>query len=196
MNDKQAIIDKILGDAEQAARDNLARAEETAREMTERAQAEADRYCAQQADKPAAVADEWKTRRATVDRLDARKHALSVKKQLIDELYAQAVETLRNDRREAYLHWIARAIAAAADDGDEVVVCEADRKIVTAKFVRSVASDCGKSLTLSERVGNFAGGVTLVGKYCDKNLTVESELQLSRDDCEARLEQILFGEKG
>ena len=98
MNDKQAIIDKILGDAEQAAQDNLARAEETAREMTERAQAEADRYCAQQADKPAAVADEWKTRRATVDRLDARKHALSVKKQLIDELYAQAVETLRNDQ--------------------------------------------------------------------------------------------------
>lgn len=195
MNNKQAIIDKILADACETATANVDRAEQTSRQIVEQAQQQAEQYRSEHAQDATQAADEQILRRRTVDRLDVRKHTLQVKKQLLDELYARVPEVMRTQYKKEYLQLLQSRIAAVAEDGDSVVICEQDKKILTAKWVKEVSAACGKKLTLSKTLGNFDGGVILTNAVCDKNLTLSLELSQLRETTESELETVLFGEK-
>lgn len=83
-------------------------------------------------------------------------------------------------------------IASAADDGDVVVISENDKNVLTKAVFDKISAKIGKKLTLSDTFGNFKGGVMLLGKGVDKNLTFESELALLRDEVEPEVAKIMF----
>lgn len=195
MNNKQAIIDKIISDAEQSAAEILSAAREKAERIVADASEQAEDYTRTHANDAKTASDDYIRRRRSVDGLDSRKADLGAKKRILDELLDEVLRRLRTDRKKDYLALMRATIARSAEDGDEVIVCAADRDLLDEKFVARVARDCGKKLSLGAQTGRFDGGVVLSGKNYDKNLTLDLKIKALREEYETQLSDILFGEK-
>ncbi|MDE6189496.1 MAG: hypothetical protein K2G37_04345 [Clostridia bacterium] len=192
MNNKDAIIQKIIDDANKAADDNIREAEETASQVLARAQKEVDRYLDANADKADALYADALSRSGVVANLDCKKLTLNAKKEVIAKVFDEAAAEIKADKK-GYLALVEKMIVTCCDDKDEVVVCESDDKIITKKFVDDISKKVAKKLTKSSTFGDFKGGVMLVGKNYDKNLTLDLELEGVREKVESKIVEILFG---
>ena len=192
MNNKDAIIQKIIDDAGKVAEDNIREAEDTASQIIARARKEIDKFDAANAGKTDALYDEALSRSAVVSNLDCKKLMLNAKKDVINVVFDEAMDALVADKKE-YLALVESMISSCCEDGDEVVICERDAKVITKKFIGDVSKKVGKKLTLSQDFGDFKGGVLLIGKNYDKNLTLDLELDFVREKIESKIVDILFG---
>ena len=69
-----------------------------------------------------------------------------------------------------------------------------DKDIITSDVVAKISKKINKKLSLSNEFGDFDGGVILSGEKFDKNLTFALEFSMLREESEAELAKILFGE--
>ena len=180
MNDKNAVIDKIISDAQAAAAQEVAAAEEKAGQTVAAARRAADAYAEKMLADKDALTEQVISRGRSVDALDARREISACKSALIDGAFAKAAQALKADKK------------AAAEDGEEVVICAEDEKTVTAAFIAGIAKAAGVKIKLAKERGDFLGGVILSGKKYDKNLTLEEELRLVRENCETAVTDVLF----
>ena len=113
--------------------------------------------------------------------LEGRKLVLSERQALIRDAYSQALLAVRqSDKYEALL---VKMILSVAEEGDVVVFAADDFSKVDRKKVLAEAMKKGNlHLTLSEEKGAFNGGIVLRGKDCDKNLSLEVELDTLRSE--------------
>ena len=97
------------------------------------------------------------------------------------DAYSQALLAVRqSDKYEAFL---VKMILSVAEEGDVVVFAADDFSKVDRKKVLAEAMKKGNlHLTLSEEKGAFNGGIVLRGKDCDKNLSLEVELDTLRSE--------------
>lgn len=194
MNNKEAIIQKIIDDAEKVAQSNIDEAEKTAAQILDRAKREVEKYKNDNLTKADDLYADALERSKVVSNLDCKKLLLNAKKATIDKAFQEAVDDIMKDKK-GYLSLIEKMISSCAEDGDKVVVCKDDEKVITKKFVSDLAEKTGKKISLSKDFGDFKGGVILEGKNYDKNLTLELELSAIRQDTEKKISEILFGNK-
>lgn len=194
MNNKEAIIQKIIDDAEKVAQSNIDEAEKTAAQILDRAKREVEKYKDDNLTKADDLYADALERSKVVSNLDCKKLLLNAKKATIDKAFQEAVDDIMKDKK-GYLSLIEKMISSCAEDGDKVVVCKDDEKVITKKFVSDLAEKTGKKISLSKDFGDFKGGVILEGKNYDKNLTLELELSAIRQDTEKKISEILFGNK-
>lgn len=192
MNNKDAIIKKITDDAAAVAESNIKEARDTAAQVIARAQKEIDKFEELNAGKAEALYQDALARSEVVANLDCKKMMLNAKKEVVDRILDEAIDAFAADKK-TYLALIEKMISSCCEDGDEVVICERDEKIVTKKFVAEVAKKTGKKLTRGDAFGDFKGGVMLSGKNYDKNLTLDLEFESLRDGLESKIVEILFG---
>lgn len=194
MNNKETIIQKILDDAKKVAEGNISEAENTAGQILDRAKREVDKYKKENASKADDLYSDALARSQVVSNLDCKKLILNAKKATIDKAFDEAVADIKKDKK-GYLSLLEKMITSCAEDGDEVIICEEDSKVITKKFITDLSKKLDKKLNLSDEYGDFAGGVILSGKSYDKNLTLELELEAIRQDTESKISKILFGSK-
>lgn len=192
MDGQQKIIDKILSDATHDAGEMLSEALKKAEALVAAKQAEADAEYDLSVEEARKAGEEVVRRRLTVADLEVKKLLLSAKKQAVDEAFEESFKKLLALPKEEYTALVESMIASAADDGDVVVISENDKNVLTKAFFDKISAKIGKKLTLSDTFGNFRGGVMLLGKGVDKNLTFESELALLRDEVEPEVAKIMF----
>ena len=192
MDGQQKIIDKILSDAKHDAGEMLSEALKKAEALVAAKQAEADAEYDLSVEEARKAGEEVVRRRLTVADLEVKKLLLSAKKQAVDEAFEESLKKLLALPKEEYTALVGSMIASAADDGDVVVISENDKNVLTKAFFDKISAKIGKKLTLSDTFGNFKGGVMLLGKGVDKNLTFESELALLRDEVEPEVAKIMF----
>lgn len=192
MDGQQKIIDKILSDATHDAGEMLSEALKKAESLVAAKQAEADAEYDISVEEARKAGEEVVRRRLTVADLEVKKLLLSAKKQAVDEAFEESLKKLLALPKEEYTALVESMIASAADDGDVVVISENDKNVLTKAFFDKISAKIGKKLTLSDTFGNFRGGVMLLGKGVDKNLTFESELALLRDEVEPEVAKIMF----
>lgn len=192
MDGQQKIIDKILSDATHDAGEMLSEALKKAEALVAAKQAEADAEYDLSVEEARKAGEEVVRRRLTVADLEVKKLLLSAKKQAVDEAFEESLKKLLALPKEEYTVLVGSMIASAADDGDVVVISENDKNVLTKAFFDKISAKIGKKLTLSDTFGNFRGGVMLLGKGVDKNLTFESELALLRDEVEPEVAKIMF----
>lgn len=192
MDGQQKIIDKILSDATHDAGEMLSEALKKAEALVAAKQAEADAEYDLSVEEARKAGEEVVRRRLTVADLEVKKLLLSAKKQAVDEAFEESLKKLLALPKEEYAALVGSMIASAADDGDVVVISENDKNVLTKAFFDKISAKIGKKLTLSDTFGNFKGGVMLLGKGVDKNLTFESELALLRDEVEPEVAKIMF----
>lgn len=193
MNGKEAIIDKIIGDATEKAAQIAADAEKQAGAIGEDADKEAKEIIAAAEQKKGAAYDAVLANSAVVANLDCKKALLTAKTELIGKVYDHAAELLRADKKK-YGGLVGKMIAAAAEDGDKVRIRKEDEDVFTKAFVDSVAKKCKIKLSLDKEYAPIKGGVILVGKNYDKNISLDLEFQTLREESEAEVAKVLFGE--
>ena len=95
---------------------------------------------------------------------------------------------------EKYVAFLAALAAKASVTGDEEIVLNArDREAVGEAVVKAANEKLGGGkLTLSDRSGEFAGGLILSRGNVEANCTVELLVELCRGEMSAEIADMLF----
>lgn len=189
---KEAIIEKILSDADVQARTTVEEAEKKADEILALAAEQCKSYLAKSKSETDRAVKEVAERAETVAELDARKMLLRAKSAVLDEVFALALEKARALDKATYKKIIV-GMLNFAENGDKVTVSAREKGIVTKKLVDDVAKAKGIKLTLNDKEGDFDGGIILTSDGIDKNFTFDVEFALLRDAAEAETAKKIFG---
>ena len=189
---KEAIIEKILSDADVQARTTVEEAEKKADEILALAAEQCKSYLAKSKSETDRAVKEVAERAETVAELDARKMLLRAKSAVLDEVFALALEKARALDKATYKKIIV-GMLNFAENRDKVTVSAREKGIVTKKLVDDVAKAKGIKLTLNDKEGDFDGGIILTSDGIDKNFTLDVEFALLRDAAEAETAKKIFG---
>lgn len=189
---KEAIIDKILSDANLKGDAIIGEANEKANEIISLAANQCKDYLYKSKTEIDRLTLEIDERSRSVAELDARKLLLAAKAQVLDSVYAKTLEKLRNLDKEQYSALIF-SMLENAKDGDVVTVSEREKDIVTKESLADFAKKKGISLTLADRFGDFDGGVIISENGVDNNFTLEVEVALLREQTETKIAKEIFG---
>lgn len=187
MDGKEAIIAKIIEEANATSKQIVATAESTLAYALDQTKAEAEEKANR---RKVAVEQECEaivSRALTLARLEGRKNSLSKKQEVLKSVYAEAKAKLLADK-DGYKKFYASVLLKSAEDDDVVSVGTAD-DILDAKWLKSVKS----TLTMSDEKHD-GRGIILRGKKADKNLTVDAIINATKDETESEVAKILFGE--
>ena len=178
---KQELLDKILSDAEERARTIVAEAEGKAASQVAAAEEERAALLDSARKMASAAAPETIRRRKSMAELEGRKLVLSEKQALIGEAYQKALLAVKaSDKYEALL---VKMILSVAEDGDSVIFAASDvDKVDRKKILADAMKQAGIRLTEDKEKGSFLGGIVLRGKDCDKNLSLEVEIENLRSE--------------
>lgn len=189
---KEAIIDKILSDANLKGDAIIGEANEKADEIISLAAKQCKDYLYKSKTEIDRLTLEIDERSRSVAELDARKLLLAAKTQVLDSVYAKTLEKLRNLDKEQYSALIF-SMLENANDGDVVTVSEREKDIVTKESLADFAKKKGISLTLADKFGDFDGGVIISENGVDNNFTLEVEVALLREQTETKIAKEIFG---
>ncbi len=189
---KEAIIDKILSDANLKGDAIIGEANEKANEIISLAANQCKDYLYKSKTEIDRLTLEIDERSRSVAELDARKLLLAAKAQVLDSVYAKTLEKLRNLDKEQYSALIF-SMLENAKDGDVVTVSEREKDIVTKESLTDFAKKKGISLTLADKFGDFDGGVIISENGVDNNFTLEVEVALLREQTETKIAKEIFG---
>lgn len=194
MKGTEKIIAHIRADAKSQADAVLAKAEEQAAQI----RAEYDKQAAQvYADKVRAGTKACQDQMDSVQRIanmEAKKTLLGVKQEMVSKSFEKAQALLIALPEEKYVAFLAALAAKASVTGDEEIVLNArDREAVGAAVVKAANEKLGHGkLSLSERTGDFAGGLILSRGNVEANCTAELLVELCRGEMSAEIADMLF----
>ena len=189
---KEAIIDKILSDANLKGDAIIGEANGKADEIISLAAKQCKDYLYQSKTEIDRLTLEIDERSRSVAELDARKLLLAAKTQVLDSVYAKTLEKLRNLDKEQYGALIF-AMLENAKDGDVVIVSEREKDIVTKQSLADFSKKKGIKLTLADKFGDFDGGVIISENGVDNNFTLDVEVSILREQTETKIAKEIFG---
>ena len=194
MKGTEKIIAHIRADAKSQADAILAKAEEEAAQI----RAEYDKQAAAvYAEKVRAGTKACQDRMDSVQRIanmEAKKSLLGVKQEMVSKAFEKAQALLTDLPEEQYVEFLAKLAARASVTGDEEIVLNArDRAAVGEAVVKAANGKLdGGRLSLSGRVGDFAGGLLLSRGNVEANCTAELLVELCRGELSAEIADRLF----
>ena len=190
MNGKENIINKILSDADARCNEILSKADLQAKAILDDANETVNRDRAALQLRIDAQTAERKRNRISNAELDAKKHKLHVKQQLISRCYDLAYEHLLKLSDSERLSLIGTLLDKYAEKGETVFVTQADAKGVTQLWLNGFEKD----LQLGKKYLKADGGVLLEGEGYEKDLTYRSVIRLAREQTENKVADLLLGE--
>ena len=191
-NKEKILTDKIVADAEAKAAALVKNAEETAAKHLDgvKASAAADRETALAGAR--AQAKDLIEHRLSLVGLEINREELKARRGAVDKAFADAALRMCEREKDEYISIISRMIKKHGQDGDVVLRGKGDEKRITKEAVADISKALKIKLSLSENVGDFTGGVMLLGKNSDKNLTFDSIFRMIREEIEPEIARILF----
>lgn len=188
---KEAILERIISDAQAAADATVAEAEGRAAKIIAEAEARAARdrqgTSAIIAERSKAIADG----KAAAARLDAAKVMLAAKRGVIDAVYARALEKLKALPQKDAVRLAEGLLLSYAEDGDELVFAT---NFAYKAQVLKLAVVAEKNLKNSGKTADIDGGFILIGKNSDKDLSYGALLALDREERQAEIAAKLFSD--
>lgn len=186
---EQAIVDRIISDAEEEARkiieDAERKAAQTIAEANERAARNRAGTEAEVKAKAASIADG----KAATARLDGAKILLGEKRGVIDEVYARALKGLNALKDTDAVYLAGKLLEEHAEEGDEIVFAE-NYAFVEEVSKLSVIKE--RHLKLSPKKQKLDGGFILVGKNSDKDISYGALLAEDRENNQAEIAVEIF----
>jgi vacuolar-type H+-ATPase subunit E/Vma4 len=189
---KEALLEKILSDAQKTADSILADAENAAAARLGALTDELDAYRAGRREIAAQKAKDIYDSRLVVANLEARKTALQYKQALMNRVYNDVLQALCGMKDKGYTDFFFRLLAKNAENGDVLVINEADKKRITAAALQDFCKKKGITVALSPVHGAFKGGFILQNNLYDKNLTFETLVANLREETETDMTAQLF----
>lgn len=195
MNDKDTIINKIIDNANINAEQIVNKASIKKADILRLARDQAKEYRNQVLPDINKYIDDLVLRGEVLSNLEAKKIILAKKKSIIDDVFKLVLNDLKiKENQSQYKRLIENMIKENAEDEDTIQFAETDSKLFDDKFLQALSKKLEINLKLSKTYGKFLGGVLISNKTCDKNLTLEIELDNIRDQIESKIATIIFGE--
>ena len=186
---EQAIVERIISDAEAEAeaiiKDAEARADETVAQANLRAQRNRTGTEAEIAEKAKSISDG----KAATARLDCAKIMLAEKRGVIDEIYRRALSELVNLGEKETVILAGRLLEEYAEEGDEIIFAENFRYNQAVSKLSIIKE---RKLKVSAKTAALDGGFMLSGKVSDKNLSYGALLSADRDLRQAEIAAEIF----
>ena len=185
----EAIVERIISDAEKGAEEMLLEARGKAAEVIAEAQRHADRNKAGTEAELKAKIKGIEDGKAATARLDSAKILLAEKRRVIDTVYENALKKLiALDKRESLV--IAdRLLNLYAEEGDEIVFAA---NYPYAQDVAKLSVVAEKKLKIALKGADIDGGFVLRGKKADKDISYGALLSLDREEHQADIARKLF----
>ena len=185
---KEAIVERIVSDAEAEAREILRAAEEKAAAIAAEASAQAEKMRAETEAEVTERAGSIRAGREASARLDGAKILLAEKRRVIDS-YEQARDELASLSEKEFLKLTERLLKEYAEEGDEIVFSKLyGYTDAVSKF--PVVKE--RKLKISDERADVRGGFWLRGKTSDKDLSFASMLRADREIYQSEIAQELF----
>ena len=183
------ITDEIIKSAKTYAENVENDAETYYLETVSQAEKEASDYALSQRKEAKKQAEEIISRKSTLAKLEARKNLLSARQKLVEIVYKRAVNKLNEMDKGEYEEFIISLIGSYAEEGDEVLLPENSK--LSAEEVERTEIVKSKRLTVRSG-GKFNGGIMLVGKKFDKDLSFTALCDSIREKTESEIADELF----
>jgi len=197
MNGIDKITGKIAVDAKQEAEAILSQARSEAAAITKsyeaKSQEEAKRILAAGEEQ----AREIQRRAKSAAELEARQQVLATKQELISQAFDNALDQLLKLSAAEYTSLLARLAAQAGNGNEAVIMSPKDREAVGQAVVEQankLLNEGGKKagLTLSGETRAFKGGLLLKSGDVEINCTLETIVQLSKEELALDVAAALF----
>jgi V/A-type H+-transporting ATPase subunit E len=194
MKGREAILNKIAVEADLNAAKIIKDANAEAQSLIENAKLEAKAELQNKLSKAKAEFEEAKQRKAVSNENAAKVVLINAQEKAIDSCFEKAAEKLRKLSDAEYKKFFGNLILSVAEDGDEVIVSEKDKKIFTAEYIGALATKAKVKMTLSKEKGATASGVKLIGKYSDRTISIEALISQVKKDMEPEIANLLLKE--
>lgn len=185
----QAIVERILSDAQGEAQAIISDAEQKAAAIMAEAETRAER---RRVGTQAEIKDRTERimqGKAATARLDSAKILLAEKRRVIDVVYARALESLLKLGKDETLKLAENLLLDYAEDGDEIVFAA---NFPYAQDVASLSAVKEKHLKVSPKTADIDGGFILIGKQADKDISYGALLALDREERQAEIAMRIF----
>lgn len=186
---KEAIVERILSDANAEAQAIVAEAEKRAAEVVSKAEARANEQKAETKKECEDRAKSIAEGKAATARLDSAKILLSEKRRVIDTVYERALQKLLALSEKDSLSLTEKLLEAYAGEGDEVIFAEtfayADKAAALPVFKE-------KKLVLSLERAKIDGGFLLKSASSDRDVSYGALIIADREEYQAELAATLF----
>lgn len=186
---EQAIVEKIISDAENEAKAIISDAEKKAEATVAAANARAGKRMAGEKLAAEKKAESILEGKAATARLDCAKIMLGEKRAVVDGIYARALKELLEISKADALRLFERLLTGYAEEGDEIVFADNFRYAEDAAKLPVVKE---KKLRVSPRRADIDGGCLLIGRSSDKNLSYSALLAVDREENQASIAARVF----
>lgn len=185
----QNIVERILSDANEEAQAIIAEAESKATQIMADASSRAEIFRKETEGQMQEKTESILEKKAAAARLDSAKILLAEKRKVVDAVYTLALGQLVALSKEDCLRLCARLLDAYAETGDELFFAENFKYADEVALLPVVKN---KQLIVSNVRLPMDGGMKLVGKVSDKDLSYGAILALDREENQAALAKNLF----
>lgn len=196
MNAEQ-VVEKILAQARGEADAILADATAKAQAQRTQTQTELDAFTKQTESMAQAAADDKLRRMQAAARMANAKQVLTVKSQILDEVFQKALQNVNQLPDEQYLGLMKKLMVRALETGDEEVIVGKNEQRINEDFIKKVNRDLGTgfkgNLRLSGQKADITGGFLLSRGRVQVNVSTEVLIRQARELLEMELASELFG---
>ncbi len=192
-----AILQRIQDDAAQFVTQALSAAREKAAQTKTQAETELAREKETVLNQAKAEAGELHDRMMRMAALESRKETLTIKRELIDQAFAQALGTMRAMKPDQARRFHIALLLEAARGEEQLIIDEKDATLFDADFLAQANAALAKAgkpgkLTLSSDHRAMQGGFVLWQSGMEINCSYESVLRTRRAGLEAEVAAALF----
>ncbi len=192
----EQVVEKILADARAEAEKIKKQADE--KEAAEQAKLteQLDEYKKQTQTLAKKAAKDKKLHLLAAGRMDIAKEFLGEKRKILDEVFAQARQQLRNLPDEEYRNFMTKLMLEAVETGDEEIIIDNEEKRIDQNFIKHLNRELGSgykgNLRLADERQILAGGFILKRGRIKNNVSFDVLLAQARKELEIELAKELF----
>lgn len=193
------ILEKINKDGETRKAEIVSRAREEAEKIMEEGKREAGETEERFVKEAEKRASQMKHREEVLGQLEARKIFLSEKVKIVEEIYRETFQRIRNLSSEEQRDIFKRLILSQVITGrEEIVTGNSGKSVLDSKFIKKINEELSKTgkkgaLTLRHDPGTETDGFILKREKVEVNDSWENILSEIKDRTMDSVTQILFG---
>ena len=186
----EQVVQKILDDAKAKAAEIAAEEQKVLQAEKGQFDAESKSYDEQTKLLAKQAAEDTELQILASARMDVANELLAQKRQLLDNVFAEAAEQITKLPDAEYLSLMQKLMTQAVRSGNEEVVVSKDEKRIDTAFIKKV----NENLKLSNEKGDFKAGFVLKEDKIKINVSIDVLLAQARQELEIELAKELFSD--
>lgn len=192
------VIQKILADAQAQADQIKLQAQKVVDAHNAQLQRELDDYNERSKELAQKASQDKKSRMLAAIRMEISRDLLTVKREILDQVFSKVAEKFKNLSDEQYRGLMAGLLKKSVETGDEEVIVDKNETRLDQEFIKNINRELGNgfkgNLKLSDVHDDIKGGFILKRGPIRTNASLAVLIDQARKDTEIELAKQLFEE--